>query len=201
MMNPLKTARPTPRRLWPRCVPWPPPLDLPIYGVGKHNGRDWRRNKDAGVFYPPPPSSFAPQRPKRSSENPTAVFVVPTPQAHSYHNTQTKQREFHHCLRRSHTPSLFASQHSDEDGDNPTAVFIVPIYSCKPVTLAVQSSGFPPLFCCTHTPYNGSVWGQHPTASYPVPSSLPIRFPNTILQPPSCNSCRTLPLPLLSKCP
>ena len=95
------------------------------------------------MFYPPPPSSFAPQRPKRSSENPTAVFVVPTPQAHSYHNTQTKQREFHRCLRRSHTPSLFASQHSDEDGDNPTAVFIVPIYSRKPVTLAVQSSVIP----------------------------------------------------------
>ena len=63
--------------------------------------------------------------------------------AHSHHNTQTKQREFHRCLCRSHTPSLFALQHSDEDGDNPTAVFIVPTYSRKPVTLAVQSSVIP----------------------------------------------------------
>ena len=127
------------------------PIALSENGVGKHIGKDWRRNEDARVFYPPSPSSFAPQHPKRSSENPTAVFVVPTPRAHSHHNTQTKQREFHRCLCHSHTPSLFAPQHSDEDGDNPTAVFIVPIYSCKPVTLAVQSSGFPPLFCCTHS--------------------------------------------------
>ena len=107
-------------------------------GVGEHNGRDdtcvaakaippffnatagvkrlgkrrdWRQNEDAGLFYPPPPSSFTQNEgaripllpssfihselirtaaPKRSSVNPTAVFAIPTLRAHSHRSTQTK---------------------------------------------------------------------------------------------------------------
>ena len=151
------------------------PIALSENGVGKHIGRDWWRNEDAGVFYPPPTSSFAPQHPKRSSKNPTAVFVVPTPRPHSHHNTQTKQREFHRCLRRSHTPSLFAPQHTDEDGDNPTAVFIVPTYSRKRVTLAVQSSVIPtaaPL--PTTAAFEANTPRRHTQRPHHRPYALPI---------------------------
>ena len=73
--------------------------------------RDWRRNEDAGLFYPPPPSSFVQNEaaripplslsfthselihttaPRRSSVNPTAVFAIPTLRAHSHCSTQMK---------------------------------------------------------------------------------------------------------------
>ena len=88
-----------------------PPFFNATAGVKRlGKGRDWQWNEDAGLGYPPPPSSFAQNEaarirplsssftyselirtaaPRRSSENPTAVFAVPTLRAHS-HRTQTK---------------------------------------------------------------------------------------------------------------
>ena len=240
MMNQMKMARPTPWRCWPRCVPWPPPLDLSTYptcrtyhtrgrpiaiapsdnSVDKHKGwdntcvaakatppffnatagvkklgkgRGWQQNEDAGLCYPPPrmkqripllSSSFTHSElihttaPRQSSENPTAVFAVPTLWAH-LHRTQMK------------TVII------------PLPSLLCPHLAASLVTLAAQSSVIPTTVLLHPLPTTARLrpTPQQEVASYPVPLiTMPICFTYTILQPPSCNSCRTLPLPLLSKC-
>ena len=163
-------------------------------------GRDWQWNEDAGLCYPPSPSSFAQNEaaripplsslftyselirtaaPRRSSENPTAVFAVPTLRAHSHH-TQTK------------------------------TVIIPPVSSSCPhlaaslVTLAAQSSVVPTAVLLHPLPTMAlfeantlAGGGVIPSAPHHCAHTL---FTYTIRQPLSYSSCRTLPLPLLSKC-
>ena len=140
-------------------------------------GRDWQWNEDAGLCYPPPTSSFAQNEaarisplsslfthselirtaaPRRSSEDPTAVFAVPTLRAHS-HRTQTK-----------------------------TAIIPPPSSSCPHlaaslVTLAVQSSVIPTAFLLHPLPTTAPFEANTPagggvilSAPHRCPYALPI---------------------------
>jgi len=193
---------------------------------GKCNGRD--NSKDTTIFWwngkceeagkdkglmaergcepilDPPPSSFTLQHPDWSSENPTTVFAMPTLWAHLHRSTQNeavripllsslcphsklictaaprwRQQESHCCLHHAYIPA-------------------------SPVTLAVWSSVIPTAASAIPTPYNISVWGQHPgrrqcnTQHCLHCAHALFHCTYTIPQPPSCNSCM-LPVPLLSK--
>ena len=118
--------------------------------------------------------------PRRSGENSTAVFPVPTLRAHSHSSTQTK-----------------------------TVIIPPPSSLClhisaSPVTLAAQSSVIPTAVLLHLLPTTAPLEANTPAGGGVIPNALitvPIQFTYTILQPPSCNSCRTLPLPVLSKSP
>ena len=116
--------------------------------------------------------------PRWSSENPTAVFAVPTFWAHLHRSSQMKM-----------------------------VIIPLPSLSCphiaaSPVTLAVQSSVIPTTVLLHPLPTTAPFVANTPAGGAVMPCTLitvPIRFTYTILQPPSCNSCRMLPLPFLSE--